>query len=285
MQTEMKRLDPRSLKLLDVNARFMTHEQFQAMVVNVKRDRKLTSVPFAWWNGEKYEVLSGNHRTKVAIAAGLEEIDVMVTHDELSPDERLAIQISHNAIVGQDDPAILKQLYESIADIDMKVYCGLDDKTLELLDEVSPVPFSEAGMEVHVLNLLFLPDELERAEKVIDDTLKLVSGKAWLLRNSAYDKWLDSVAAAGGAQKIKNSATAVMSILNVFERHLADLNEHLEARTDDDYFPVSVIAGSPNIPVATAKLLRAAIRRLIDSGQAKTEAEALHKIAEASLAV
>lgn len=263
----------------------MTHEQFQTLVGNIKRDGKLTSVPFAWWNGEKYEVLSGNHRTKAAIAAGLEVIDVMTTDEELTQDERLAIQISHNAISGQDDPAILKQLYESIEEVDLKMYCGLDDKTLELLESVAPVPFSEAGMEVRVLNLLFLPDELERAERVIDEAMKNATGKAWLMRHQGYDKWLDAVAVAGGAQKVKNTATAVMTILTVFERHLGELNEYLEKRTEEDYFPVSVVVGSPNIPAPTAKALRAALRRLIDSGQAKSEADALQKLAEASLAV
>lgn len=48
----------------------------------------------------------------------------------MSEEHRIAIQLSHNAIVGQDDPDILKKLYDKILDIDLKEYSGLDDKTL-----------------------------------------------------------------------------------------------------------------------------------------------------------
>ena len=52
--------------LLEKNARFMRAEQYQRLVSNVKRDGCLTSVPFAVKNGERFLILSGNHRVQAA---------------------------------------------------------------------------------------------------------------------------------------------------------------------------------------------------------------------------
>lgn len=83
MQTKVIQVDPKTLKLLEVNARFMRHEEFQRLVANVKQDGQLTSAPFAARNPDgTYEVLSGNHRVQAAIAAGLESIQcpIKITH-------------------------------------------------------------------------------------------------------------------------------------------------------------------------------------------------------------
>lgn len=75
MQTKVIHVDPKTLKLLEMNARFMRHEEFQRLVANVKKDGQLTSAPFAARNADgTYEVLSGNHRVQAAIAAGVESI-------------------------------------------------------------------------------------------------------------------------------------------------------------------------------------------------------------------
>ena len=118
INTRIIEIDPRELKLLKMNARFMRHEEFQRLVANIKRDGQLTSAPFAALDPAdgKYEVLSGNHRVQAAISAGLQTIPCIITDDPLSEEQRIAIQLSHNAIVGQDDPDILKKLYDKILD-------------------------------------------------------------------------------------------------------------------------------------------------------------------------
>ena len=76
INTRIIEIDPRELKLLKMNARFMRHEEFQRLVANIKRDGQLTSAPFAALDPAdgKYEVLSGNHRVQAAISAGLQTI-------------------------------------------------------------------------------------------------------------------------------------------------------------------------------------------------------------------
>lgn len=138
METKVIKVNPKELKLLEVNARFMKADEFKRLVNSVKRDGCLTQLPFCCYNDKKeLVVLSGNHRVKASIEAGLKEIEVQITEEKLSKDQRIAIQLSHNAISGQDDMAILKDLYESIDDINYKDYSGLDDQTLKLLDDIT----------------------------------------------------------------------------------------------------------------------------------------------------
>ena len=81
INTRIIEIDPRELKLLKMNARFMRHEEFQRLVANIKQDGQLTSAPFAARNPDgTYEVLSGNHRVQAAIAAGLETTTAKKTY-------------------------------------------------------------------------------------------------------------------------------------------------------------------------------------------------------------
>ena len=111
METEIIKVDPKTIKLLKTNARYMESNEYERLVENIKRDGKLTSVPFGHIdeNGD-IEVLSGNHRVMASIDAGLDEIEIMLCKEKLTKDQCLAIQLSHNSITGKDDEEILKQL-------------------------------------------------------------------------------------------------------------------------------------------------------------------------------
>jgi hypothetical protein len=268
METKIIEINPKELKLLELNARYMRHEEFKRLVDNIKRDGKLTSVPFAWLDPEdnKYLVLSGNHRVMASIDAGLEKINVMVTHDKLTKQQRIAIQLSHNAITGQDDPAILKELYEQIIDVDMKIYSGLDDDTLGLLEKVQPMSLSEANLAFQTLSIAFLPNELEEAKEVLDEAIKLAKAdETWLARYSEYDDWLDSVEIAGSAAGIRNNATAIKIMLDVFKNNITDLAELYkdDNRKTGEWVPIAPIFGTNNIPIKVAQILMKAIDKML----------------------
>ncbi|MEW6555097.1 MAG: ParB N-terminal domain-containing protein [Actinomycetota bacterium] len=267
METRIERVDPQDLSLAEVNARYMRHEEFMRLVDNVKRDGKLTSTPFCCEEEGRLLVLSGNHRVKAAIAAGLSEIDVMVTSDPLTQAQRYAIQLSHNAIVGKDDPAILKEIYDAIDDAEWKEYTGLDDATLELLEKVEAMAMSEANLDYRLISISFLPHELERVREVIDEVRKEAPGKeVWLARADAYDRLLDDLEAAGSAHGIKNTATSLDIILDVFEAHQDDLAEGWVEEDKNRWVPLVSIFGNDKVPVEAAKVLKQALDRAVGQG-------------------
>ena len=215
METKVIKVNPKDIKLLEVNARFMKADEFQMLVNNVKRDGCLTQLPFCCYNDEwELEVLSGNHRVQAAIEAGLEEIDVQVTEEELTKDQRIGIQLSHNAISGQDDMDILKQLYESIDDVRYKEYSGLDDETLKIIEEISTQGMSNPGLQYQVLNMAFLPSEIEDVKKVMDDVVKEVrNNETFIARFKDYDKYLDTLNDVADGMRIKKHSGCIYSII------------------------------------------------------------------------
>lgn len=265
------KIDPKDVKLLEVNARFMRHEEYKQLVDNIRKDGQLTSTPFLCKEEDgKWLCLSGNHRVMAAIDAGLKEIVCLATDDKLTNDQKVAIQLSQNAIVGQDDPATLKILYEGIIDTEMKKYSGLDDKTLDLLDKFSSISISESNLEFKTLQMIFLPNELENAKKVIDEALKgaKIADEAWLLKRSEYDDWLDAQELVTSSFGIKNVSTAVDIILKVFMKNITQLQEGYQDNSRDKSFvPIETVLGRRKIPAETAKKISAAIARLQGSGK------------------
>lgn len=305
MQTRIIRIDPRKLKLLEVNARFMRHEVFMRLTENVRKDNVLSSVPFcAVYNyftsadaiplfddgTPVYEVLSGNHRVKAAIAADLPEIDVMVTDDPLTPDERKAIQLSHNELTGEDDPATLKMIYGSISDLQMRLYTGLDDKRLDMLEKVAPGALGEANLQFQPVTFMFLPDELDQVKEVWEIAKKEAGASKllWLARMSEYDALMDSLEAASNSFGVKNVTTALIAVLEIFTRHITDLSEGYldqegEAMKGTGAVPVASVIGV-NIPAKTAALLKKSLERTRSNMlKGSTNADALHRLLEQSI--
>ncbi len=277
-------VSPGDLKLLDDNARFMRNETFKQLVANIERDGFLASLPFCWryeirqdgpyLEGDEpryeYLVLSGNHRVKAAKAAGLEKIVILYTWAELSEQERIAIQLSHNALVGEDDLATLKRLYERIGQVDLKSYAGLDDKTLALLQKVSLPPLSEPPLDFQSVTMLFLPEEVERLKKAVDRAASLVAGDerfaAW---QSDFDRFVSAISTVKAAWEIHNAATAIMLILDIFEAHQDDLTAALAQHQANGrkWVPMAAIFGGDRVPETAAQVIRDALDKTVSSGE------------------
>lgn len=276
---KLVRRDPRTLASLEVNARFMRKEEWDRLVENIRRDGCLTSTPLIYAGGEYAEgeelILSGNHRTKASVEAGLDEIDCMLIEEKLTRQQLVAIQLSHNAIAGQDDPATLKQLYEELDDVDWRAYSGLDDEQLSLLAEVSPEGLSEANLDFATVSLIFLPMELEAACEAFDQA-RLGQNESWLAARADYIQTLDTLASTHAAHKVGNVATALHAILAIVERHLDELQE---GYTGPDGTPLhsghvglETVLGARTLPAPAAVTINKAIaaaegRGEIEKGQ------------------
>ncbi|WP_349876147.1 ParB N-terminal domain-containing protein [Micromonospora sp. HUAS YX12] len=269
---------PQDLTLLEVNARYMRKEQYDRLVANIKRDGCLTSVPLVWHDVEndRKVVLSGNHRVTASIDAGLTEITVMVVQQKLSRARQVALQLSHNAIAGEDDPATLKQLYEELDDVDWRAYSGLDDKQLDLLAQVDLEGLSEANLDFATVQLVFLPHELEAARASFDEARKLTQADArWLAGYGDYESTLDALATAHGAHNVGNVATALGLILAVFERHLGELRDGvwLDPESGEPIghahrlVPIETVLETRSMPADAAAVLHRAVDKLVRSGE------------------
>jgi hypothetical protein len=169
-------------------------------------------------------VLSGNHRVRAAIAAGVEQTLVLVAREEKTQDERLAIQLSHNAITGQDDLAILKGLWESIQDVQSKLYAGLDSETIKSLEGIKFAAIAEQRLQYKIANFMFLPEELEDLDALLKETaIAFAADTVYLANLKTYDAFFDLVVRVKKRCQIKNSAAAFLKLMELAQIGLEQL--------------------------------------------------------------
>jgi hypothetical protein len=260
---------------LEVNARYMRKETYDQLVTNLRDDGCLTSCPLIYSGGEYEEgrelILSGNHRVQAAVEAGIEEADCLLIEQPLPQAKQIALQLSHNAIEGEDDLSVLKQLYEAIDNMDDRAYAGLDDKTLDLLDKVDMESLSEANLNFHVVQIVFLPDEADAAREAFEVFGK-TADERWLAAYKDYNDVLDVLASAHGSHNVGNIATALGVLIGVVNDNLTDLQAGLiDPETGDarhrGQVGLEVVFGSRTVPAATAAALTRALRGAVDRGQ------------------
>lgn len=263
---------------LEVNARNMRKETYDRLVANLAEDGILTSTPLIY-SGDEYEegrelILSGNHRVQAGIEAGIEQAECKLIRQPLPKARQVALQLSHNSIEGEDDLATLKQLYESIDDIDHRSYAGLDDKTLELLDQVDLQSLSEANLEFHTVQLTFLPNEADQARDALD-TLKVGSTETWLAAYSDYTRLLDALASAHSSHNVGNVAVALGVLIELTERHLDDLQAGYYDGSPEPLHKgevgLEVVFGQRTVPATTAATLTKALKTARDSGEIEAD--------------
>jgi len=208
---------PSLLKPLEKNAHYLPKRIYDQLVANVQADGNLSSVPFCWRQADgTFEVLSGNHRVAAAVAAGTPLILILYTDAELSRPERVAIQLSHNALVGKDNPTLLTELWMELDALPLKIYSGLDDDLLATLQPVTLARINEAALRFEELTLLFLPVEIERITEI---TKKLGASKhpRMLAPLEQFDRFFETLLTFKDVANILNSSTALLAMCDIVD--------------------------------------------------------------------
>jgi len=184
--------------------------------------------------------------------------------------ERVAIQLSHNAITGKDDPALLKELWAEIDDLSLKYYAGLDDTQLEQLADAQLKSMREAVLDYKSVMFLFLPEEVEALDNALQRAVEsTVCEEAVTARVSEFSRLVDALDKTKASFAIKNHAVDLSIVLDVFERHLTELQP---GWCDDGtakhkgQVPLATVFGSDKVPAAVACLLRDSCAKMVREG-------------------
>ena len=283
MDTKITKVNPNDVIFSKINARYMKPTEYNQLVENIRRDGKLTSVPLCYRNQTgDVEVISGNHRIRAASDAGLVEVDVMLCLDVLSKDQILALQLSHNAIVGKDDEGILRQLYEMIEDVDWKTYAGLCDVLLD--QHENAISLQAPPLNFQMLMLAFLPDEIAQLKQTFNQIEQFLKGNPSILANyTEYDAFMTMLNDVSLANRVTNTASAFWAMLRLAEANIHQLKDMcFERSARMNYVPLRVIMGRADVPQNEAAVIDKAIQRLIDNKSipAKERHKALAYLAE-----
>ncbi|MBF0350912.1 MAG: ParB N-terminal domain-containing protein [SAR324 cluster bacterium] len=206
--------NPRNLTLLDENARYMNQFQYQGLLNNIREDGFLSSVPLCHLEKDgRLVVLSGNHRVQAAKDAGIEKILILYRSD-LSKSKKIAEQLAHNALVGQDDNQILKSLWDQITDLDSKIRAGLDSSLVEELEKINFSALNNARVAFETVQLLFLPEELQRFDGLLEDArFNLACNQHYLCAMGAYDQVFKMLVGIKKEFNIKNTAVSFLQLM------------------------------------------------------------------------
>jgi hypothetical protein len=216
LTTRIVRRKLKDLRLLKKNARYMAEPEFNRLVENLRRDGTLTSLPLVY----RDEVLSGNHRVQAAGKAGIDEADVIEITSELTKDQRDAIQLSHNALTGKDDPNILREIYEGLS-LDWQKYSAVYEEMFKL-DEEKAVSLGVPIAKYQELVIAFLPEDRQAfydfalaVEKRYRHAHVLV-GEA-----HGFDALFDAILAVKDGRHIGNTGTALRVMADIVTQHMA----------------------------------------------------------------
>jgi hypothetical protein len=218
LETEIVTFTPEELKALDgqpVNARFMTAAQQGQLTENMKRDGAATSALLVYRDPDtgKLEILSGHHRRDSAVDAELPCPGIIIT-TRLSDQRKKAIQLSHNAIVGQDDMATLAQLYAGL-DLTAKSYSGLDDS---VVGNLAKIQLAGLGLSIKYqeMNLFFLSEDAGVVAEAMDRIDKAArKHQAYVARCADWEEFFALMVRAKAKFQVFNSGIAFRMLIDL----------------------------------------------------------------------
>jgi hypothetical protein len=208
LRTRVIKVRLSDLKLPEKNARFLKGPMFAQLVANIKRDGCLTSFPLVNRQGDDLTVASGSHRVAAAMKAGLVEHDVIEITSLLTREQFVALQLSHNAIAGEDDPNVLRSLYDELG-FEWKEYSGLTDDAFKVEDfDMSVLRVEQPFYEE--LSIAFLPGDAVIFGDWLDRIGKSKSAGARLVGMYAdFARFFEQLLAVKHATGVHNTAVAL----------------------------------------------------------------------------
>lgn len=218
-------ISPKSCLGQRKNARYFMPEKFKQLVENIKQTGALESVPLVYPCEEqkgKYMIISGHHRVEAAKEAGIENILVMLANYN-DNDDIVSKQLSHNALVGQDDKVVLAELFNSIQSTVKKISTGL-------ANEISKINYTSLNFKVGTFKqftILFLPEDIGLFEETMEDIenncIIKNDGQVQLAELNIYDKFKKSIIKIKKIENIKSNAVAFSRLVELATEKMQEI--------------------------------------------------------------
>jgi len=206
--------------LLAKNAHYMEKEKFENLVKNVAEDQFLSQIPFGVKKPDgKYLVVSGNHRVKSAIKANLPYILILFI-ENISREKEIAYQLSHNALVGKDDLAILKEIFDELETIQGKEFSGLNEVVFPEFSIKSFPSINEKDIELQEMRFFFTNARAEQVDQVLSKLQELkVDEKSARLVNIPFMEFLKVLTEFKRKVNISSNTVAFIKLIEIVKEY------------------------------------------------------------------
>jgi hypothetical protein len=221
-------VDIDAVKEQDINPRSMSQKMFSQLVDNIKDTGGLESVPLCVRVDKDIFIISGHHRFRAAREAGVKQILVLL-YDELSTSRAKSKQLAHNTISGQDDPELVKRVWEMITEIEAQFEAFVDPRVLKSVPE--PVSFKQVDVDVKALAktavIIFLASQMADFDAAVEAIMPSADvDTVYLAEREIYDAWRDALHRVRDDMDIVSIPTAVAEMARLAV-------EALDARAED----------------------------------------------------
>lgn len=129
----------RNIEESPLNAQIMNDADFKRLVKSIQKDGCLTSsILVMEQEGRKFMCISGHHRLKASIKAGLKTAPCIII-PEVDESTRIRLQLTHNDIHGNPDENIVSILQRKLNGFDIELVDWNESKTVDF--EVENIDF------------------------------------------------------------------------------------------------------------------------------------------------
>lgn len=230
------------LKEQDKNARVMDPEKFDRLSANMKKGGRLESMPYCHMEESEngvfdFRIISGHHRVRAARHAGIEELVVMVENKDISRDEIISKQLSHNSLSGKDDDQLLKELFDEIENLDLKLDSGIKDEEFKKIDTNVDYKPVKLDMDFEVVNLLFLKKDYKNYEQLLQTLDK--DAKVEVVDHEQFEPFKAMIQKVFKHEDVSNATAAFVRIIDIVKSHY-EREQRIEAKR------AAELAGEPS---------------------------------------
>jgi len=208
----------------DKNARVMDKETFDRLTENISSSERLESLPFGYIrsnNAGNYEfhIISGHHRIRAARSGGITELFVLVYEDELTDDEIKSKQLAHNALSGEDDAQVLKEIYDSISDVDEKIKSGVRNADFDK-DKYRNVSVEDISLDFDykVVKLMFLSSQMQKFDVVLDEIQD--EDEVYMTKLEEFEPFAKTIRDLSKREDIRNVASLIERMCEITQEYL-----------------------------------------------------------------
>jgi len=218
------------LREQDKNARIMDISKFERLTENIKKDGMLEGMPLVQLKknqagNEEFFIISGHHRTRASRKAGVLNIICLVIEREMTIDEVRSKQISHNSLDGYDDPQVLKELYDEIKDIDLRIAAGLGDFELTMDSKAVQIDDIKVELDYELINILFLPRNTLKLNEVMEQIQD--EATVYIADKKDFEKFADEARIIAKRDNIINASAIFARMLEIVGNYI-DAGRNIE---------------------------------------------------------
>lgn len=227
---EIWRVHHTDVREQDKNARVMPPEMMERLIQNIRQEERLEQLPFGVLRDGHIELVSGHHRVRGAVAAGILEFPVLVDTRDMRAEWVKSKQLSHNSIGGSDDPRVVAEIFAEIQSVDARLaaFVQVDDSYLRGLGEAMKTLNEELEIRWPVLTFAFLPVQKTRFDALVKRLVKQVPKDAdqlWLLPEDIAKQFSKTITDVGRKFDIRTTGNIFAKMVEIVEERLAEPDE------------------------------------------------------------